>query len=94
MLDPNKEVIRWRPFNKHEVIRKGEAIYEKIREKMEAEHKGEALAIEVESGDYFLGKSALDAVKRGREKHPDGLYYAVRIGKRAYISFRGVRGLP
>lgn len=92
MLDPNKEIIKWRPFNKHEVARKGKAIYEKIREKMEAEHKGEVVAIEVESGDYFLGKSALDAVKRGREKHPDGLYYAIRIGKRAYISFKTVRG--
>lgn len=92
MLDPNKEVIKWKPFNKYEVARKGKEIYEKIREKMEAEHKGEVVAIEVESSDYFLGKSALDAVKRGREKHPDGLYYAIRIGKRAYISFKTVRG--
>ncbi|HIE25932.1 TPA: hypothetical protein EYP66_01440 [Candidatus Poribacteria bacterium] len=36
---------------------------------MESEHKGEALAIEVESGDYFLGKSAIDSTDKGRQKH-------------------------
>jgi hypothetical protein len=92
MLDPNKEVIKWKPFNKYEVARKGKAIYEKIRDKMEAEHKGEALAIEVESGDYFLGKSAIDSTDKGRQKHPDGLFYVVRIGKRAYISLKNMRG--
>ena len=91
MLDPNKEVIKWKPFNKHEVARKGKEIYEKIRAKMESEHRGEALAIEVESGDYFLGKSAIDSTDKGRQKHPDGLFYVVRIGKRAYISLKTVR---
>jgi hypothetical protein len=92
MLEPNKEVIKWKPFNKHEVARKGKEIDEKIRDKMESEHKDEALAIEMESGDYFLGKSAIDSTDKGRQKHPDGLFYVVRIGKRAYISLKNVRG--
>ena len=45
------------------------AILAKIQHK-EAKRKGLIAAIEPKSGDYFLGKSKLEAVRKGRTKYP------------------------
>ena len=67
--------------HKEELGEKGQKIYDEIlRPLLEPEHRGEIVAIEVESGDYFLGESVLEAVKKGREKYPNTVFYAVRIG--------------
>ena len=43
-------------------------------------HKGKIAAIEPESGDFFLGASLIEALDRGRERHPAGVFYFVRVG--------------
>lgn len=43
--------------DQRKVISRGKEIYDRIREKLESEHKGEIVAIEVDSGDYFLGQT-------------------------------------
>jgi len=63
-----------------------------IKEEMERQHWGKALAIEAKSGDYFLGERGLEAVKEGRKKHPDGLFFISRVGHKAYVSYRGRTG--
>ncbi len=70
-------------INKAELAAKGEGIYAKLKEKLEREHRGEFVAIEVESGDYFLGKTFQEADKKAREKYPKSVFYVVRIGRRA-----------
>jgi len=43
--------------------RKAEAIYrKKLKTKLERKYKGRIVAIDVESGDYFLGKTVLEAI--------------------------------
>lgn len=42
--------------------------------------KGMIVAIEPETGDWFLGKDVIDALKRGRKKYPQGIFYFVRVG--------------
>jgi hypothetical protein len=69
--------------------RKAEAIYrEKLKLKLEGKYKGRIVAIDVESGDYFLGKTVLEAIEKGRRKHPGKIFYAVRIGYPAVHSLR------
>jgi len=69
--------------------RKAEAIYrKKLEPKLEGKYKGRIVAIDVESGDYFLGKTVLEAIGKGRRKHPDKIFYAVRIGYPAVHSLR------
>jgi hypothetical protein len=59
----------------------GEAIYqERLKSALEPAHHGEIVVIEVESGDYFLGRSVVEAIKKGRTRHPDKLFYLVRVG--------------
>jgi hypothetical protein len=42
--------------------------------------KGMIAAIEPESGEWFLGKDVLGALRRGRSKFPQGIFYFVRVG--------------
>ncbi len=70
-------------IDREEIARKGEEIYAKIRDRLEAEHQGEFVAIDVESGDYFLGKSLQEADEKGSAKYPDRVFYIVRVGRKA-----------
>jgi len=68
---------------------KAQAIYrKKLKPKLERKHKGRIVAIDVESGDYFLGKTVLESIEKGRKKHPGKIFYAVRIGYPAVHSLR------
>ncbi len=52
---------------------RGEEIYERdIRSKVEAEHRGTFLVIDIESGDYEIDHNALDATHRVAACHPGG----------------------
>lgn len=76
-------------IDKDEIALKGQKIYDKtLKEKLEKEHRGEIVAIEVETGDYFLGKRGIEAIKKAREKYPHSVFYSVRIGFPAVHKFR------
>jgi hypothetical protein len=91
MESVEKKIIKWKPMSEYEIEQKAKTVYENIKTQLEAKHHGETVIIEVESGDYFLGKNMLDALKSGKIKHPDGIFYGFRIGYRAYVSYRGGR---
>jgi len=63
-------------------VDKGHAIYERIRNKL-MKDKGKIVAIEIESGDYFVGKDSIEAADKARQKYPDKLFYFMRIGAKA-----------
>lgn len=77
-----------RTANKYEIAEKGEQLYEKIKEVLEPEHKGEIVAINVNTGDYFLGKTPQEAEKKARERFPDEVFYIKRVGYRAVHKMR------
>ncbi len=74
--------------DKDELVEKGKEIYKKIWDKLEPAHKGEIVAIEIKTGDYFLGKDLVEADEKAREKYPDEVFYLARIGYRAAWHFR------
>lgn len=69
-----------KPIDIHQLSEEGKKIYEELRETLGAEHKGEYLAIEVESGDHFLGETIEKAGEKARKQHPDKIFYLVKIG--------------
>ncbi len=76
--------------DKKEIARRGQAIYdERIRHKVEAEHRGKFLAVDIESGDYEIDAESLAAFNRAREKNADAVLYLVRIGYRTAYSLGG-----
>ena len=59
----------------------------RLRAVLEREHINEFVAIEPESGDYFLGRTLREAVRAARRVHPDRLTHAMRVGHKAAIHF-------
>ncbi|HVN84543.1 MAG TPA: hypothetical protein VMW17_06840 [Candidatus Binatia bacterium] len=44
--------------------------------------KGKIAAIEPQSGDYFLADNTMAALQLARQRHPDAVFYIVRVGHR------------
>jgi hypothetical protein len=44
------------------------------------DEKGMLAMIEPDTGDWFLGKTTLEALKKAREKYPDKIFYCIRVG--------------
>ena len=65
------------------VIDQAKKIYEEMRHALEAEYRDRFVAIEPESGDYFLADSFDAAVKAARLAHPSRLTHTIRIGHEA-----------
>lgn len=70
-------------YSTEELDRLGWARYEEIKEELEAKHHGEYVMIEVESGDYFVGKTPEESLHHAQAVHPDKAFYLIRIGYRA-----------
>jgi len=67
-----------------ERIKRADLIYERqLREKLERDHKGEVIAIEISSGDFFLGKNEIEAYEKGIEKYPAKTFVYKRVGYKA-----------
>ena len=65
------------------VIERSKRIYEQHKQTLEAQHRGRFVAIEPESGDYFLSDTFDDAVNAARSKYPTRLSHTIRIGHEA-----------
>ena len=60
-------------------------------DKEESQHVDRFVAIEPESGEYFLGDTFDEAVKSARTKYPSRLSHTIRIGHRAAFHIGGVQ---
>lgn len=67
--------------NRERLVTQGEVIYQqRLKGRLEPGYHGQIAAIEVESGDYFIGQSVPQAAKKARAKYPHKLFYFVKIG--------------
>lgn len=69
---------------REDVIARGQRIYdEELRNELEREHFGRFVAIEPESGRYFLGETSAEAAGAAHDAMPENRFYLARIGYRA-----------
>ena len=67
--------------NKERLVAQGEALYQqRLKSQLDPTYHVQIVAIEVESGDYFIGKSVTEAARKAREKYPEKVFYFVKIG--------------
>lgn len=66
------------------VIDRAKRIYaDRLQAELESQHRDRFVAIEPESGEYFLGDTFDEAVKSAWTKYPSRLSHTIRIGHRA-----------
>lgn len=64
-----------------ELVRQGQALYDReLRPKLEPEHKGDYLVLDVGTGQYELDEDECAAIRRARAKKPHTLFYILRVG--------------
>jgi len=75
-----------------EVARRGQALYDAgIRARVEtAENIGKMVIIDVETGEYAVDATGLDAADRLHAKRQDSALYGIRIGYNVAESLGGV----
>lgn len=63
-----------------EFVEKGLKVYDELREGLEAEHAGGIVAIDIDSGEHFIGPTLGKANDAAYEKYPDKWICFIRIG--------------
>jgi len=64
-----------------DVAQRAKQIYDiRLRPMLEAEHLHEFVAVEPDSGDYFLGRTLREAIGASRARYPDRLVHTFRVG--------------
>ena len=77
-----------KPMSAKRVAEVGRQIYEeRLRPRLEPRYVGKIVAIDAESGNYFLGNTLHEAIQAGRKKYPDKVFYCVKVGFPAVYSF-------
>jgi hypothetical protein len=60
-----------------------DAIYEKIVPELERTHRGQIVAVEPISGEYFIGGTVREALALANIKYPGRPVFFYRVGSRA-----------
>jgi hypothetical protein len=75
-----------------DVVDRAKRIYAaQLRAVLEPQHLNRFVAIEPESGEYFLGDTFDEAVEAARAKHPSSLTHTIRIGHPAALHLGGTQ---
>jgi hypothetical protein len=69
-----------------ELAGRASTIYEqKLKGRLESTNRDDFVAIEPESGDFFLGKTLSEAIQAARAAHPARLPFALRVGHKSTV---------
>jgi hypothetical protein len=70
----------------HELARRAELVYEqRLKAALENSHLNYFVAVEPDSGDYFLGHTLSEAAAAARKAHPSRRAFVLRVGHRAAV---------
>jgi hypothetical protein len=82
--------VRQPRYSKEEFAQRGDALYESaVRAQVEADHQGEIVAIDLETGAFEVDASEITACDRLEASHPEAQIWIVRIGSRHVRRFGG-----
>ncbi|HUG18653.1 MAG TPA: hypothetical protein VMM56_06715 [Planctomycetaceae bacterium] len=77
-------------YSAKEIVQRGQAIYDQqIRSKVESEHRGEFLVLDILTGEYEIDPEDIIATKRLLARCPDAVIFGLRIGHRAAYRLGG-----
>jgi hypothetical protein len=67
-------------FNPNTIANAGEEIYKKLRADLEASHRGEFVAIGIDTKKFYLGANPEEALQTARAAEPNGVFHLIRVG--------------
>ncbi len=67
---------------------RGKRIFRRLERRLKARHQGKVIAIEPSTGDYVIGKNALEAALKAKERFPGKTVDFFRIGFSVVHKFR------
>lgn len=74
-----------------EIAQKGQKVFESLTQELEKQHFGQFIAIEVDSGEYFIGDTGIKATRKAQTRFPGKIFFLGKIGYRTAYSFKGRR---
>lgn len=77
--------------NTHELAKKGRQLFESLSPELMEKHRGQLIAIDVDSGEYFIGETGIEATRKAQVKYPGKIFFLGRIGFRTAYTFKGRR---
>jgi hypothetical protein len=78
------------PTETSEFGQRARSVYEQLRLKVEtAENIGKLIVIDVNTGDYEIDDLGIESSRLLKDRHPDAVLYALRIGYKTAVSFCG-----
>jgi hypothetical protein len=82
--------VRHPRYSKEEFARRGDELYEtQVRSQVKESDRGKIVAIDLESGDFEVDKSEIEACDRLEARRPDAQIWIVRVGSRYVRRFGG-----
>ncbi|BAU11126.1 hypothetical protein LEP3755_16190 [Leptolyngbya sp. NIES-3755] len=82
--------VRQPRYSKEEFARRGDEIYEsQVRPQVEEGNQGKIVAIDIETGEFEVDRSEIEACDRLEARHPNAQIWIVRIGSRHVRRFGG-----
>lgn len=69
-------------------FRKASKLFRQVERRLLADHKGQVVAVEPDSGQYFLGKDVLEAARHAMTAFPNKVFDFFRIGYPAVHKLR------
>ena len=68
-------------YSADEIAERGKAIYEReLRSRLEPQHRGQVVVINIETGEHEVDTDHLAASNRAAARHPGAPLFALRIG--------------
>jgi len=85
MVQPMSSLLQSNPTTANDdLVERGQNTYRRtLASILEPSHKGEFVAIEPDSGQYFLGSTASAALVAAHSAMPENLFYLTRVGQQA-----------
>jgi len=78
MTMTSEELLKTTDLQK--IAQEGAKIYEEVKSEYESDHKGEFLAIEIESKNVYSALTSAEAMVAARSAHPNKVFYVMKIG--------------
>lgn len=79
----------YKPPDIQKISKKGYQIFKALSPELTEKHRGLFIAIEVDSGEYFIGETEMEANQKARAKHPGKVFFLGRIGYPTAYTFKG-----